>query len=545
MLAYILTLGVRPLVIPDETRYALVPWEMIQSGDWAVPHLIGVRYFEKPVLGYWLNALSMLVLGENGWAIRLPSALSAGVCGLTLFVLTRRFFQDKTLTLLAPAIFLSMFLVYGIGTFAVLDMPVTAFLTTACACFFWASQTSPGKKRQALLALFGVLLGLAFMTKGFLAFAVPVVVIVPYMLWEGRWKELFTLCWTPLVTAALTILPWAITVHLREPDFWRYFFWVEHIQRFMSDDPQHPQPFWYFIPVLLAGAMPWTLFFPAFWTGIQKKDWQMPALRFALCWAVFPFCFFSASSGKLGTYILPCFPPLALLLAFALQRTIRNGREYILTRGIITLMGLLTLLLAGLWLFPVAGPKELHPYPGAENWKYLAASGLLLGWLACLWWAVFRQKGPRRMFFFIVPLVPLFLLAPLFFPAQLVGEIKAPGSFFARHADRVHPQTLLCSDDWGVRAVAWYYRRPDVTLFSGTGELAYGFSFPETKSRRLYLNALAALIQDPARTRPIVLIQKRKRWKRHQNRLPKPTFRAMNNGFVFEEFAVHNATQGK
>ncbi len=79
LLAYILPLGARSLFVPDEVRYAEIPREMIATGDWVVPHLDGVRYFEKPVLGYWVHAGSLLLFGENNFAVRLPSALAVGL----------------------------------------------------------------------------------------------------------------------------------------------------------------------------------------------------------------------------------------------------------------------------------------------------------------------------------------------------------------------------------------------------------------------------------------------------------------------------------
>ena len=73
--AYLAPLGMRPLFQPDEFRYAEIPREMLAGGDWIVPRLDGMRYFEKPVLGYWLTAASMAVFGENPFAARLPVAL--------------------------------------------------------------------------------------------------------------------------------------------------------------------------------------------------------------------------------------------------------------------------------------------------------------------------------------------------------------------------------------------------------------------------------------------------------------------------------------
>lgn len=87
LIAYILPLGARDLLVPDETRYAEIPREMIVGGDWVVPHLNGLRYFEKPPLGYWVHAGSILLFGENNFAVRLPSAMAVGLSALLIYLL--------------------------------------------------------------------------------------------------------------------------------------------------------------------------------------------------------------------------------------------------------------------------------------------------------------------------------------------------------------------------------------------------------------------------------------------------------------------------
>ena len=109
-LLYIVPLGVRPMLIPDEFRYAEIPREMLETGDWVVPHLDGLRYFEKPVLGYWLNAIGIAMFGENAFAIRLPSALAVGLSALLIFFLVQRFAGEKLLGLIL-VIILSIFVI--------------------------------------------------------------------------------------------------------------------------------------------------------------------------------------------------------------------------------------------------------------------------------------------------------------------------------------------------------------------------------------------------------------------------------------------------
>ena len=130
--------------------------------------------------------------------------------------------------------FLLSFEVLAIGVFSILDGMLSLFVTAAILLLHFAYEQQAPRPRLILLVLAGVACGLAFLTKGFLALAVPVIVIVPFALWQGRLRICLRTAWVPLVTAFLVVLPWALAIHGREPDFWRYFFWVEHVERFTS-----------------------------------------------------------------------------------------------------------------------------------------------------------------------------------------------------------------------------------------------------------------------------------------------------------------------
>ncbi|MBU1985638.1 MAG: phospholipid carrier-dependent glycosyltransferase, partial [Proteobacteria bacterium] len=128
---YLLPLGIRPLMEPDETRYGEIPREMISSGNWISPHLNGLRYFEKPPLGYWLNGASILAFGENRFAIRLPSALSVGLSALLIMLLIRQAYPRDEIWVgpIAALVFITSLEVPIVGTFAVLDSMLAASLT--------------------------------------------------------------------------------------------------------------------------------------------------------------------------------------------------------------------------------------------------------------------------------------------------------------------------------------------------------------------------------------------------------------------------------
>ena len=156
MLIYIVPLGIRPIILPDESRYAEIPREMLASGNWIVPKFDGLRYFEKPVLGYWLNALSIKLFGENAFGARFPSALATGLSAFIIFLLVYRFAGDITAAIAAALIFLTSFIVYGIGTFNVLDSMLAVFITASMASFFSPILPEHQTKKSRVFFFFSV-----------------------------------------------------------------------------------------------------------------------------------------------------------------------------------------------------------------------------------------------------------------------------------------------------------------------------------------------------------------------------------------------------
>ena len=184
---YLVALGVRPLMQPDEFRYAEISREMVANSSYIIPRFNGIRYYEKPALGYYCIASCFKLFGCNAFALRLPSAL--GVLGsvVILYLLMLKFGDDEYMPFVSCAVFLLMGLVWGIGTFGVLDSLFSCFVTLTIGVFYFAREATILWKRIVLLLLAGVFAGLAFWTKGFLAFALPVIVIVPFLIWEKEW----------------------------------------------------------------------------------------------------------------------------------------------------------------------------------------------------------------------------------------------------------------------------------------------------------------------------------------------------------------------
>jgi 4-amino-4-deoxy-L-arabinose transferase len=522
-LVYLLPLGVRPLASPDEVRYGEIAHEMIASGDWVSPHFNGARYFEKPVLGHWLNALSVGVLGENPYAVRLPVALATGLSALIVFLLTRRFLASST-AVLAGAIFLTTLLVAGCGSVAVLDALLALCATAAVAAYYVAITADTRARRYAYLALCGVACGAAFLTKGFIAWAIPAVVAAPYLVVRREWRTLLTSPWLPFGVAILVSLPWAVLVHLREPDFWRYFVVVEHLQRFAGDNAQHTQPPWFFLAYLPAIGWPWIWLLPAAAIGIRGDGERKDFLFYTVLWALMPFLFFSASKGKLLTYVLPCFAPLSILLAAGLERYLASGRSRALRIAIglaAVLLALLLVLLAASQMGKLGAPA----YGAGEHAKLAAMAVLLVVSLACAIIA-FRSNQPHTRFVaFTGAAVAFFLPLDVALPQRSV-EIFAPSTAIAHYAT-TPADTLLVSDASLAGAVAWELKRDDVYVVN-PGEMSYGLSYPEVSHRKLVGTKLAELIAANRGARDILILCEPATEKEIDSQLPPSTQRSLD-----------------
>ena len=484
-LTYIASLGVRPLISPDETRYAEIPREMIERANWVVPKLNGLRYFEKPPMGHWANAVSLMVLGENNFGVRAVGAFSAGLIALWVYFLGLRTGVDHKTALLGAGIYLSFAEVYLIGTFSVLDNLLAVLLCTGFATFHAAMEAPQTRGAKWLAFWSGVAFGCAFLTKGFLGLVLPTIVLLPWLIWSRRWVAALPAIGLAFAGAALVSLPWSIMVHIREPDFWRYFIFEEHVRRFLGDDAQHKQPFYYFLMLLAGLAFPWFFLAPAAYAGLRALKRREPArstLRFLWIWLAMPFIFFSLSSGKLTTYILPCFAPGAVLIAVGLMSYLTNGRRMLFDLG---LGAVLVILVGGLGFLLVAQLTSFvdAPYRSVETGRVVMGCGVLLLAAILIVWSLRAPRPRTKLTGLFIAVTALFAVAQFVTPVSLLQR-KAPGLLLEAYAQTTTPDTLVVSDSGVIRAVSWYLKRDDVYLIAG-GELTYGLAFLDSQSRLL------------------------------------------------------------
>ena len=308
------------LVGPDEPRYAAVGREMARSGDWVTPRLWGEAWFEKPALLYWMTGAGFrLGLGDE-LAPRLPVALLSLLFLAFFHLCLRREFGAR------PASYATAILGTSAGWIAFSyvatpDLPMSAFFSAAMLSGMVWRGADPGSRDRWLIVA-AVSLGLAVLAKGL----VPLILALPFAWYaRTRWRDL--LRWQPVVAFFAVAAPWHVLCYLKNgAPFVRTLFWEHQFRRFTSPALQHPQPFWFYVPVMAAALFPWT---PAIALLFRRPLYADTRRVFLLLWLAFGLIFFSLSVNKLPGYMLPLLPPAAALAGIALEEA-RRGVRWVL-----------------------------------------------------------------------------------------------------------------------------------------------------------------------------------------------------------------------
>ena len=348
---YLWGLGSLPLIGPDEPRYAEVAREMYVRHELITPTLGGLPWFEKPPLLYWLMMASYRLVGASEYAARLGPAL----CGLLTAIFI--FWIGKTIEThgaipagadkaveqsghrlghLSALVWLSSLGTIVFSRGASFDSVVTLTVTAALACFFvWhvryrtrsgsdgaADKTRESVGQRFLLLAFYLFIGLSFLAKGLIGFVIPFGVVATYFLIRREWPDsrfFKSLFWGVSLSIAVAALWFGPMVSRHGWGFIDQFIIQHHFARFVTNKYHHPGPVYFYVPVLVALALPWTIFLVASFLSSRGWAWRgetsVDRLRvFAFAWVIVPVLFFSFSGSKLTAYILPVLPGVALLV---------------------------------------------------------------------------------------------------------------------------------------------------------------------------------------------------------------------------------------
>ncbi|WP_323118779.1 glycosyltransferase family 39 protein [Burkholderia alba] len=321
-------LGLRHLIPSDEGRYAEMAREMFATGDWITPRYNGYKYFEKPPLQTWLNALTFAWFGLGEWQARLYTALASftgvllvGYTGARVFNPLAGFFAALVL---ATSPYWNL-----MGHFNALDMGLSFWMAvTLCALLLAQRPGLPAGAARGWMWLCWAGMAFAVLSKGLVGLILPGAVLVLYTIvsrdW-ALWKRLYLVSGLAIFLAITA--PWFVLVQQRNPEFFDFFFVVQQFRRYLTPEQNRPGPFYYFVPVLLVGLLPWLS------VGFQsiRQALRMPRqpngfapMVLLLIWSAFIFLFFSASHSKLISYVLPVMPALALVIGAYLPLVTRE-----------------------------------------------------------------------------------------------------------------------------------------------------------------------------------------------------------------------------
>jgi 4-amino-4-deoxy-L-arabinose transferase-like glycosyltransferase len=463
----------RKLIKPDEGRYAEIPREMVASGDWVTPRLNGLKYFEKPPLQYWTTAAAYEVFGEHQWTSRLWVSLT-GFAGVLLvwFAGTRLFGRDAGRY---AAMLLGSSMLYALmGHINTLDMGVTFFMTLGIVALLLAQQEDE-KHRARWMWLAWSALGFAVLSKGLIGLVLPGAALVIYSALQrdiGVWKRMHWIAGLSLFL--LVTVPWFYLVMKANPEFFQKFFIYEHFTRFTTKQLGRYQPWYYFVPVLLFGMLPWTLqmldVVLGTWRNSVRADRLFNPERFLLVWLVFIYVFFTISDSKLPSYLLPMFPALALLMGR--QMAVMSERR--LFWQLLPVLPVLVILL-GISAFASRfgdTAQQVRLYGEYAHWLMAA----LLIWILCLAAALILLRRRSKM-----PAVLVLALGSL-----IAGQLGGAGyNTIARErsgyyiAEAIRPLVKPDEPFYSVRMYEQtlpFYLKRTFTLVAYEDEMAFGIA---------------------------------------------------------------------
>nr|WP_315253091.1 glycosyltransferase family 39 protein [uncultured Duganella sp.] len=471
-IVWLYVLGIRSLVPPDEGRYAEMAREMWASGDWITTRLNGIKYFEKPPLQTWMNALTFGLLGVGEWQARLWT----GLCGLGGVLFTgyagQRVFGARAGFYAAVVLGSSLFWIAS-GQVNSLDMGLTGMMTLALGALLLAQRdgATAGEQRHWMLLCWAGM-ALAVLAKGLIGIVLPGAVLVIYSALArdlAIWKRLHL--GKGLLLFFAIAAPWFVLVALKNPEQPHFFFIHEHWERFFLKTHHREGPWYYFLLLLIPGVMPWLGVLPqALWNG-ARRDAQatfQPKLLL-LVWVAFITFFFSYSSSKLPGYILPVYPALALLLGVYLEGAPRLSR--MLAAGVLVLAGVV-----GMAMIPhMIQAASRHPDERAllelyQPWVLTAAIIAVAGGALALLHARQLRRDLTMLTLAIASFASVQLLMAGF---ETYGQLRSGKALALQILPELKPDTPVYTVYVYEQSMTFYLGRP-VTLVSYWDEFTFG-----------------------------------------------------------------------
>lgn len=517
---------------PDEARYASSSLEMARgfeghAPDWIVPHFNTVARLNKPPLVYWLAASFYRIFGAHEWSGRLGSAFFAIGVMLLLWQMARRVWSERV-GIFAAIIWTTSLFPFIMARTLNTDMLLCGAFTLAMfglwrGLEYSMSQESGARSDWSAFAIAALGLGLAILAKGPVGAVLPLLISFFYLLAARRWSvlrnaKIWTGVFLALAFSVAVVAPWTLAVQARYPDFLKSFLLGENLHRFAGGKDFHnATPFYYYVPVVLLGFLPWTplLFVAAFFRPRDTSSLQNRTQIFLWMWAVVVVVLFSASSTKLVSYVLPAFPALAVLCAVALDRVLETARWRRAFASMIMAMNALFLALA---VYATWSETLVTRAAGAP---YLAAMVVVLSVGSLCVWRLRNSENAARSVYVQAATTGAFFVVLLFF-AGVAARFNDSSSLVARLTPHLLPREKLTQMTFQPTSVFYTERPTTIIGFDNESGLHKGevarsplFLVPELVTdttqndaqKMLEAKTMAELLNAPARA--FILIKRR------------------------------------
>jgi 4-amino-4-deoxy-L-arabinose transferase-like glycosyltransferase len=332
-LCFLWRLGSVDLFDFNEGFYAQVAREMALRGDYVTPRVNGIYFFDKPPLAIWLSAVAFKLFGTNEFAARLPVALAATALTLLTYAFGAKRFGRRAGLFAGMMVALNPMMI-GTARQMTMDIHQSLWFAVALFCFF-RGYTAETKRGKLWYYGFWAGCGLSFLAKS-VPGLFPMLCAFVFLLVQERFqaREIARRVWEAkpipgLLLLAAIIAPWHILAYQANGEIFYQEYWIlHHVGLLHGTDFSHKQPFWYYLPALLAGLFPWALFLPwALRKPTAQEEQAVIARRFLLAWGWTVFIIFSLMKSKLISYLLPMYPAAAILVGACLDRTMGASAE--------------------------------------------------------------------------------------------------------------------------------------------------------------------------------------------------------------------------
>lgn len=472
-------LGTRPLFIPDEGRYAEIAREMFVRGDWITPYLNGIEYFEKPPLFYWLGAAHFFIFGVNLWSIRSINALFAILCCLATYITSRRLYGRDT-AWLASGILATSLLFFVMAHMVTLDMPLCTLLSITLYSLILSSRQNPSSPQHQGLCLIAALsAGLAVLTKGLVGLVLPFGITGLWILITHEWRFLRHFKWLSAFLLFLAItLPWHLSASLIHPEFAYFYFIEQQFLRYTQEGIGHTQAFWFFIPVCIVGFLPWIFFLPQAIAFHLPPTWKMrrayQTQLFFLIWIAVVFIFFSLSASKLIPYVLPLFPPMAIIVARYIMRALilKKHRGLLWGLSVLSILTILIVIASIIFLNHV----KVNNLPHARFFLYTSCGFLLSGSL--LFIVCIRKEKNKLGLALLIGFLALALIDGM--AAIPPIDTRSTWSLVKKLKPLLHPQDEVMTFNNYYQDLPFYLQRR-ITIVNWKNELEFGMRYQNTQ----------------------------------------------------------------